>query len=150
GGDGRPVAVRVRPDGTRRYLDPGLAASSPTPEGAAGVRLPAAALQLLPAAETVPEADGLERLVRRPRRQATVLLGGGLVGREALLGELAASARAAFAGAPTVGRACGEAGLGKTHLRREPAARLAGDADVIELRAHDPTEGHADPAVRER
>src|SRR5262249_25991904 len=108
-----------------------------------------AAVELLRGVETEPAAGGLARLVRRQRRPPTVLLGGGLVGRERLLEEMTEAARRAFAGLPTVARALGGAGAGKTHLGRELAGQLGADADVLERRAHDAAEGDVDETLRE-
>ncbi|WP_232288443.1 serine/threonine-protein kinase PknK [Anaeromyxobacter sp. K] len=125
--------------GPRYYLPP-----EPWPplhggaaEGAQ-IFLTARAAAAVPSARVAPRPDGLLRLLDDDDVDAPLPM---LVGRAAVLERLVAAAAAALTGhAPGVVSVTGEAGMGKTALGAELAARLRalpGTPEVFEVRARD-------------
>jgi tetratricopeptide (TPR) repeat protein len=131
------VSVQHRADGSRRYFCPLFAqgGSFPTLADPGGVSLTTAAGEAL-ATTVEARADTIS-----------------IIGRERVLEELLASARrAARERSPAVVRVVAREGLGKSHLARVLSAKLLElepEAEILELRARDPSLGGADYAVRE-
>ena len=153
------VSIQSRPDGSSRFLSPLLSRADryPTDADPEGVTLAAAAEAALPDALAPPPSQrGRASLTSVPEIapalvDPTPFIGrGGLV--EALIESAASAAREAI---PTVATVIAEAGIGKSRLLREVAARLrSGDSghagwEVLELRASRPGAASTDQTVGE-
>jgi predicted ATPase len=151
------VSVTVRPDGSKRLVSALVASAdrSPTPEGPAGILLSPAARAVLSDADLAAArtpgavtavADGPLLLGEDPMTRLSET--GPLVGREDLLDALALCAlRSVHERTPSVTAVIGEAGHGKSHLRRLLVERLRGimnEGVVISLRAREPIAGGGD------
>ncbi|HRI70854.1 MAG TPA: protein kinase, partial [Polyangium sp.] len=152
------VSMTIRPDGSRRLLSPQLARveHSRLPEGSAPIVLSSAARAVLTEADlqAVAEPYGAPMVVDREFavvEDPTTRLGHAvhpLVGRDDTLEALAACAlRATRDKVPSVMAVIGEAGHGKSHLRRllvERLRSLVPAIGVIDLRARESLGGGGD------
>ncbi|MEO7327929.1 MAG: AAA family ATPase, partial [Minicystis sp.] len=130
----------------------------PPPEGPLGLSFSPAAAGVLPeleiAAEESPPSTNLTLEILDETQPVSLDLGvGPLLGRnEVLSSSIAGARRAARGGLPTITVVLGEPGHGKSHLAAVLARRLADldpPAEVIALRAREPSFGVADRTVRE-
>jgi tetratricopeptide (TPR) repeat protein len=172
-----PVAVQSRKDGSKRYMSPLFTRAErfPPDSGPAGLSLTPDAAAVLPdagapgegasepparASGTTPRM-GIELPSMRlaapsvPRIEAdptAEMAGWPMVGRDAVLDALVASARrAAGEAVPAAASVIGEPGQGKSHLFRVLVKRLTetGVAEVLALRAREPALGDADHTLAE-
>jgi tetratricopeptide (TPR) repeat protein len=153
------VTIQVRADGTRRFMSPLFARKdrflrSMHPPGAMMTK---AAVEVVPDLPTVPVTnhDGLYRFDPNSRELTAIgaAMGGGLLGRDALLQTLIADARRALEHAePTIVTVISEAGYGKTSLASALAQALGeqrASHQVVAMTANESMGGAVYQTLRE-
>jgi tetratricopeptide (TPR) repeat protein/tRNA A-37 threonylcarbamoyl transferase component Bud32 len=154
------VSIQTRKDGSQRFLSPLFTKAErfPAAEGALGLSFSPAAAGVLPElgsfSDEPPPSTNLTLEILDETQPMSLDLGvGPLLGRNELLSSSIAGARRAARGAlPTMVVMLGEPGHGKSHLVAVLARRLADldpPAEVISLRAREPSFGGADQTMRE-
>jgi hypothetical protein len=155
------MSIRSRPDGTPRFLSPALQQKQrlPAPSDPEGVLLSAIAHELLPFVPCSPIGDGRRfAAVEEPpspdvAHTAIQEAGPPLVGRDAVLASLIASARSAFTERqPTLTTILADPGFGKSHLcvtLLRDLKRLLPDAEILSLRAREPVDGDSEATLQE-
>jgi tetratricopeptide (TPR) repeat protein len=150
-----PVVVQARRDGTLRCFSPLFSRAERFPGGddAEGVTIAPAAAAVLHELAATPSSRPRAALDVGDAERVTDPETWTLVGRDAILTSLVESARrAAVDAAPTLVSVISEPGLGKSHLARVLAERLAAldpGAFILSLRAREPALGDADQALAE-